>query len=152
MLKPTLKSVGATEHERYLSKLSERSFFGLWSYPNIYTDEGIGKNGSGRELCDLLVVFESTVVIFSDKSIAFKEDIDVHTSWKRWFRRSVVKSAKQLYGAEAWIKQHSNRLYLNKNCTSRLPIEIDPSELKIHLVATTENVKHSAEKYWGGAS
>ena len=52
--------------------------------------------------CDLLVVFENDVLIFSDKDISFPTSSDVHKDWSRWFRRAVVKSAAQLRGAERW--------------------------------------------------
>lgn len=41
---------------------------------NVYTDEGKKTaSGDGKELCDLLVVFENHVIIFSDKDISFKD-------------------------------------------------------------------------------
>ena len=91
MLKPTIKESGTTERERYLSKLSEDTFFGLWSFPNVYTNEGISKSGIGKELCDLLVVFHNKIIIFSDKDIAFNTEVDLNVSWKRWFGKTISK-------------------------------------------------------------
>lgn len=34
------KNIGGNDSEKYLSKLCERTFLSLWSYPNVYTDEG----------------------------------------------------------------------------------------------------------------
>ena len=65
------KSDGITPSERYLSKLCRRSFLGLWSYPNLHTDDGRkAEKGVGHELCDLLVVFGNNVIIFSDKHLS----------------------------------------------------------------------------------
>jgi len=77
MLEPTIKEEGATSSERYLAKLANDKFFGLWSYPNVYTDEGISKIGIGKELCDLLIVFQNSIIIFSDKNCAFDTDIEL---------------------------------------------------------------------------
>ena len=55
-----------TDSEAYLAKLASRSFLSMWSYPN----PGFGPPGNrskGKELCDLMVVFGNTVILFSDK-------------------------------------------------------------------------------------
>lgn len=148
MLKPTIKEDGITESERYLAKLSERTFIGLWSYPNVYTDEGFSKNKEGKELCDLLVVFDNKVIIFSDKDINFNTDIDINVAWKRWFKKSVIKSASQLHGAESWIRKYPERLYLDKNNQTHFPVNISLNELEVYLVAVTKNSISPAENYF----
>ena len=57
---------GITDSERYLKKLCERTFLSLWSYPNVYRDQGGAAKGDGKEVCDLLVVFENHIIMFSD--------------------------------------------------------------------------------------
>jgi hypothetical protein len=54
------KGEGVTAAERYLKRLCERSFLSLWSYPGLFRDQK-GPGGQGKELCDLLVVFEDDV-------------------------------------------------------------------------------------------
>jgi hypothetical protein len=54
------KSSGQTPTEQYLSQLCERTFLNIWAYPNPY-------KADGKELCDLLVVFENTVFLFFDR-------------------------------------------------------------------------------------
>lgn len=152
MLTPTIKESGTTERERYLSKLSDNTFFGLWSFPNVYTDEGISKSGVGKELCDLLVVFQNKIIIFSDKDIAFNTNIDVSVAWKRWFKRSVIKSTNQLFGAESWLLNYPGRVYLDRGCTKKFPISLSEIDYEIHLIAVTCNSVNPAEKYWGGGS
>jgi hypothetical protein len=73
MLEAILKEEGVTHRERYLAKLAEKSFLKLWSYPSLYRDEGLSKNGVDQEFSDLTVVFGNIVVLFSDKDIAWKE-------------------------------------------------------------------------------
>ena len=148
MLRPIIKEDGITESERYLAKLSEHTFLGLWSYPNVYTNEGYNQNNEGKELCDLLVVFDNKVIIFSDKDIKFNDDIDIEISWKRWFKKSVIKSAGQLYGAESWILKRPERLFLDKKCTSTFPIQLPVDDIDIYLVAVTKNSSKPAENYY----
>lgn len=63
-MQPIEKSFGQTSSERYLATICEKTFLSLWSYPNLYREPG-------KELCDLLVVFDRHLIIFSDKDIAF---------------------------------------------------------------------------------
>jgi hypothetical protein len=124
MLKPIKRESGSTDSERYLSRLSEKTFFGLWSYPNLYTDEGKTKTGTGKELGDLLVIFHNTAIIFSDKDISFNSKIDLKIAWRRWFKRAVIKSARQLFGAQSWLCNHPNRVFLDKECDHPFPIAL----------------------------
>ncbi|MCE8040225.1 SEC-C metal-binding domain-containing protein [Halomonas sp. MCCC 1A11062] len=151
LLKPTLKNKGGTLRERYLAKLAGASFFELWSYANVYTDEGKAKSGKGEELCDLLVVFGNDVILFSDKDIKFNSNIETSVAWKRWFKRAVVKSCKQLYGAESWIKRYPDRIYLDDKCNAPFPIDLS-GDLNFNLVAVTCNTIPHAERYFGGNS
>ena len=91
------KSRGTTPTEKHLARLCECTFLRFWSYPNLYRDKGKGK---GKEICDVLVVFGRDIVIFSDKSCAYPDSGDEVKDWTRWFRRSVWKSAQQIFGAE----------------------------------------------------
>jgi putative restriction endonuclease len=44
----------------------------------VYTDEARASGkGAGKELCDLLIVFGNTVILFSDKEWTFQEDEDI---------------------------------------------------------------------------
>ncbi|EHD4947635.1 hypothetical protein JQ539_001794, partial [Escherichia coli] len=90
MLKVINKGQGVNQTEKRLIELANSAFIGLWSYPNVYSDEGLSKNKSGKEVCDLLVVFEDNVILFSDKDINFNEEIEVSVAWKRWFKRSIT--------------------------------------------------------------
>lgn len=146
-------TAGTTESERYLGRLVQRAFLSLWSHSNIYTDEGRNGCGSGKELCDLLVVFGNDVILFSDKHCNFIPHADVNIAWSRWYKRAIEKSAKQLAGAEAWIKRFPDRLFLDPCCTTKLPIKLpDPTNQRIHLIAVTRGVTEHATTYWGGGS
>src|SRR5262249_23054470 len=114
MSEPTIRSSGVTRAERYLSVLCERTFLSLWSYPGVYGDQLVGTMGreskqrEGKEVADLLVVFERHVILFSDKDCAFPNSGNLDRDWQRWFRRAIMESAQQLWGAERWIRQYPN--------------------------------------------
>lgn len=145
---------GTTHSERYLSRLARKAFLSLWSYSNLYTDEGrsAGK-GDGKELCDLMVVFGDNVLLFSDKHCQFPQHPDLKVSWSRWYRRAIERSAKQLSGAEKFIREHPARVFLNKDCSSRLPINLpDPRRARYFLLAVTRGSYEAAERFWNKQS
>ena len=145
---------GKTPSERYLSSLCRRAFLSLWSYSNLHTDEG-RKNGKGvgHELCDLLVVFENDVIIFSDKYVKFSDKIDIESAWGRWFKKAVVKSANQLYGAENWLRKYPERIYLDAHCQHKLPIVLPAADtLRVHRVSVALGVYNACKDYFGGNS
>ncbi len=140
-MKKIEKQDGFNESEKYLANLCSKTFLSLWSYPNVYTDEGKKNvNSDGKELCDLLVVFNHHVIIFSDKDIGFKDTGNIEVDWGRWVKRAVLKSANQLYGAENWIKERTNRIYLDPKCKDKFPLDFPSTELiKIHRIAVAKN-------------
>lgn len=140
--------IGATESERYLSKLARKTFLNFWSYSNPYTDEN-----KGSELCDFMVVFGNDILLFSDKHCKYPEIKSNETAWYRWYRSAINKSVRQLSGAASFIKKFPNRIFIDPECTKPFPIPIPPSEkLKIHLIAVTRGSAEACAKYFGGGS
>jgi hypothetical protein len=119
-----LTSTGSTESERHLVRLTKKAFLSLWSFPNVYTDEGKRGKGNGKELCDLLVVFGNDIILFSDKPCKFTLHDYINSVWSRCYKRAVEKSAKQLSGAESWINRFPDRVFLDPSCKSTLPIQL----------------------------
>ncbi|MFO6407295.1 hypothetical protein ACLBV3_36125, partial [Pseudomonas aeruginosa] len=113
---------GTTESERALARLARKAFLSMWSYPNVYSDEGrSGGKGDGKELVDLLVVFGTDVLLFSDKHCAFQSDVDIKIAWPRWYKRAIEKSARQLAGAESFLRRFPDRVFVDKSCQTKLP-------------------------------
>jgi hypothetical protein len=54
----------------------------------------------------VLVVFNPYILVFSVKEIRFNEDIDESIASKRWERKAIDESVRQIYNAERWIKQN----------------------------------------------
>ena len=104
------KAEGTTPSERALARLALKAFLSLWSYPNVYSDEGRSSGkGDGKELVDLLVVFGTDVLLFSDKHCEFQLGADVKVAWPRWYKRAIEKSARQLAGAEHFLRRFPDR-------------------------------------------
>jgi len=143
---------GVNASERILTQLCRRSFLSLWAHSNLNTDEGFsGGKGSAKELTDVLLVFGDHVVLFSDKHIVFNEDKPLDVAWMRWYRRAVQHSAKQLYGAVKWVKRHPDRVFLDPQCTRRLPVALPDSEkATYHLVAVTRGSAPVSKRLFGG--
>jgi SEC-C motif len=144
---------GITPAERWLKVLCDRSFLSLWSYSGIYRDQGrTRQRGDGKEVCDLLVVFEDHIIIFSDKDCVFPDTGDINKDWRRWFKRAVLKSAEQIWGAERWIKLHPDRLFLDRTCKQRFPIDLpDPRAAKFHRVVVAHDKTQRCRQELGGS-
>jgi len=128
-----IRAEGVTPAERYLDTLCRRSFLSLWSFPSPFRDQDMRK-GQGKEICDLLVVFEDDILLFSDKYVAFPDTGDLERDWRRWFKRAVAESATQLRGAERWIRTHPDRVFVDRACTTRLPVDLSSSPRFHHIV------------------
>lgn len=143
-----------TESERYLSRLARLAFLSFWCYGNVHTNEGkTTDTGDGKELCDLLVVFGNHILIFSDKHCEYPEHPDALVAWSRWYKRAIDKSVKQLLGAEKFIRDRPDRLFLDKQCTVPFPYRLpNMEEAVIHRIAVTRGSHDAAFAHWGGQS
>lgn len=147
MIEQILVSRGITKSEQYLIELAKKSFLSLWCYSNVFTDRKPNAKGDGKELCDLLVVFENNILIFSDKQCEFKNDVDVQISWQRWYRNAIKKSINQVMGAYNWINKNPERLFLDSSCKRIFPLKIIPRDSIFHLIAVTRGSNTTCNKY-----
>ena len=147
------RSEGVTPSEKYLIQLCEKTFLRLWSFPGIYRNQFTGgRVNNGKEVCDLLVVFDQHIIIFSDKNCVFPNTGDLDLDWKRWVKRTILKSADQLYGAERWIKTYPNRLFLDRSCSQLLPISLPrTSETKFHRILVAHGAAERCRNELGGS-
>jgi len=143
---------GITESERYLKRLCDHTFLSLWSHSGVYRDQVTGQKGDGKEVCDLLVVFQDHVIIFSDKDCAFPNSGNLNLDWSRWFRRAVLGSAKQVWGAERWIKSYPDRLFLDRACTQPFPIDLpDAASTQFHRIVVAHDSGTRCKQILGGS-
>ena len=132
---------GSTPSEEYLARLCGRTFLQLWSFPNLYRDQGKAGGGDGKEICDLLVVCGEDIIIFSDKACRYPTSVDPDLAWRRWYRTAVEASAKQIWGAERWLREHPDRVFLDRACTAHLPITLpDLRHSRIHRIVVTHGL------------
>ena len=144
---PVIKGEGITESERYLAKLADKSFLNLWSYPSPFRNQKQAVKGDGKELCDLLVVCGRHIIIFSEKTINWP-DADLSIAWTRWSRRAVQNSAKQAKGAERWIIDFPNRIFLDRECTIPFPIDFPkPEERIIHKIIVARGATQACQEH-----
>lgn len=137
---PIEKSSGVTRTEQLLADLCERTFLRLWSYPNPFKDDG-------KELCDLLVVFENDVIIFFDReSRRFeKSNKDTIVSWNRWKKEAVDKQIATAHGAERYIKRGS-KIFLDSKCNTEFPIPILPNA-RVHKVVVAHGAAEACAQF-----
>lgn len=132
-----VKSKGVTRTEVFLSQLCERTFLKLWSFPNPFKSDG-------KELCDLLVVFDRHAFLFFDRESRIFEtsESDVNVIWKRWKKNVIEKQIKTADGAQKYITQHPDDIYLDQTCEVRLPVQLPHNEFIVHKII----VAHGAEE------
>ena len=148
-----VRGEGVTDSERYLAKLADQSFLNLWCYPNVFIDKKSGGKGDGKELCDLLVVCGDHVLIFSDKTVAWPGGDDVGLAWRRWYKRAIQKSVDQIRGAERWMSQYPDRLFIDRKCSQPLPFPLPPPERrKVHGIVVANGAAAACRSHFGEGS
>jgi hypothetical protein len=146
-----IRGSGFTASERYLQLLSDRTFLKLWTYPNTFSDRNKTGNGDGKEICDLLVVCGDDVIVFSDKSIEWPQGDSLAVSWSRWYRRAIGKSVHQIRGAERWLRDHPDRVFLDARCTQRLPVGLPPAgRRRVHGIAIVRGAHEACSRFFEG--
>ena len=148
---PIQRSSGVTASERRLQELAEKSFLKLWTYPRAFNDKGCSSTAQGKELCDLLVVFDRDILIFSDKECRFSASEDVETGWARWYRRAVLAGAKQVVGAQRWITQFPDRIFLDPQCRQQFPLKL-PTNPRFHRIVVAHGAHEACHKHFKGGS
>jgi hypothetical protein len=135
------KSTGQTRTEQYLSHLCDRTFLKTWSYANPY-------KADGKELCDLLAIFEDNVFLFFDReSRKFDGAEDVLLSWDRWKREAITKQIRTAAGAKRYVLARRNQIYLDVKATIPLPLEIPSGNLRIHKIIVAHGAKEACKKF-----
>jgi hypothetical protein len=150
---PIHKAQGVTPSEIYLNSLCEKSFLSLWSWPGIFKDQKVKGKGDGKELCDMLVIFDEHILIFSDKHCSFSASGNLEVDWKRWYKQAIQESAKQAWGAERWLRNYPGRVYLDRACTQRFPLSIPSNEsASYHLIVVAHGSEDRCKAEFGGGT
>jgi len=112
--------------EKLVAKLCKKTFLSLWSYPNPKRAD------TNKELCDLLVISNPYVIVFSVKEIIIRDSRNYEVDSKRWLNKAVEESCRQIYGAERALKRNVQILSKDKREIIELP---KSKKIKIFRVA-----------------
>jgi len=121
-----------TLSEQYVTNLCQKSFLPFWNFPNP-----IGKKN--KELCDVLVVCGNYILIISVKDIRVSNHSDKNVQYERWVKKAVEDSAKQINGAERFLKTTDEVFAKNRTNKISLPPKNDRIILKIAIAFGSEN-------------
>ena len=132
------KSRGTTRTEHLLSNLCENTFLKLWSYANPYREDG-------KELCDLIAVFDDHVFLFFDREgRQFDRPAnDIRLAWTRWHSKVVDKQIRSAHGAARYIKT-DRAIFLDAKKRAPLPIRIT-SEMTIHKIIVAHGARDACQ-------
>ena len=129
--------------EERLGELTRKTFLSMWSYQNPHY-------AKGKELCDALVVFGDDVIIISDKLIRFDEKATTEVAWKRWYKKAITGSIRQLRGALSQITKFPQNIFCDVHASSPFPLKIPSSEtVRVHLVAVANGAEDICLQYLG---
>jgi hypothetical protein len=135
------KSTGQTRTEQFLSQLCDRTFLKAWSFSNPY-------KADGKELCDLIAVFENNVFLFFDReSRKFDKADDVLLTWERWKKEAITKQIKTAAGASRYILNNRQQVFVDPTAKIPLPPRIPDGELKIHRIVVAHGAKEACERF-----
>ena len=109
-----------TKAEKIIHDLSIKTFFTDWCYPNP-------PRPGGKELCDLLVVFDDTAIIWQIKDLRVDEN-------GRYKQAEVDKNLRQISGARRTLFDIKSLVKLSN--PRRGEELFDPSKIKkVHLIS-----------------
>lgn len=132
------KQEGFTPTERLLSRLCENTFLDLFSYLNPVREDG-------KELCDLIAVFDDHVFIFFDRESRKMDNVakDISVRWKRWKKEVIEKQIKALAGAEKYIRMEKP-IFLDPRRETALPVAL-PRNPIVHKFIVAHGASEACE-------
>lgn len=100
--------------EEFVNEIAYSSFLDYWCYPSPKDEYG-----DKKEICDLLILFGDNLIIISVKNYEFKD------LYSRYFRQTIDKAVKQIYGAERKLLNSERDIYIKhpKRKIERFPKE-----------------------------
>lgn len=110
------RCAAVNQTEKILAQLCDHAFLKMWVFPNPYREPN-------KELCDVLVIFDNNVIIFSVKDIKYNKDKG-DIAWQRWKRKAIDESINQIVGAEKWLKKHPDKIFIDPACKNPIPINL----------------------------
>lgn len=115
-----------TPSEKFVSELCKKSFLPFWSFASP-----LGKKS--KELCDVLVICDNTIMIISIKDIKVSEHSDENVQFERWQKKAISGSIDQIYGAERFLKTVNEVTLSDKITKIQLPPHSDREIFRIAI-------------------
>jgi hypothetical protein len=139
--KRIIKSVGLTRTEQFLSKLCENTFLKLWSYPNPFKEPG-------KELCDLIAVFENHVFLFFDREPKTFENApdDIGLAWERWKKEAIAKQIKTGRQARIHVLRSPDEIYLDAKCKTKVPVRLPATNMIVHTIIVSHGATEACKR------
>jgi len=136
------KSHGQTPTEASLARFCDYTFLKLWSYANPFKSDG-------KELCDLIAVFENHIFLFFDRESRTFDTAshDINIIWERWKKTAIDRQIATADGAARYIQRHRDEVYLDPKCTVRLPIKLAEDSLVIHRFIVAHGAKDACLEF-----
>ena len=134
------KPGGGTPTERLLSTLCEKTFLKLWSWPNPRKDDG-------KELCDLIAIFDNHVFIFFDRESKGLQTSrrDISVTWPRWKKEAIDKQIKTARGAARYIRDN-RPIFLDERRAQSFPGTI-PNNPIIHKIVVAHGAAEACKSF-----
>lgn len=115
--------------EQAVNSIASKTYLKYWCYPNP-----LDELGDKKEICDLLIQFKNTLIIFSVKNYSFDGN------YLRYFRNTLNKAVNQIHGAERKIVNGKRSISI-KHPEKGIE-EIDPSKISdIHRIIVNLNTR-----------
>ena len=136
------RSEGVSDTEKLLFDLCDKTFLKLWTYPNPYKSDG-------HEMCDLITVFDNHVFIFFDRhntALEKYEGNDIGVPWNRWKKAAIKKQLKTVSGAERYLRNPNNKLFIDAKGETPFPINIDRDNLVVHKIIVAHGAAQACKE------
>lgn len=139
-----IKSKGVNESERLLGHLCDTTFLKLWTFLNIYKEDG-------DELCDAIAIFDNHVFLFFDRKMDTfnRTDKSLNVLWERWRRGAIDAQIKTAKYSEKYILKNIGKLFLDPKCINPFPIKIPRETIIIHKIIIAHGAEEAVKKYFG---
>lgn len=132
------KPESLTPTESLLSQLCDKLFLRLWSWPTPRKDDG-------KELCDLIAIFDDHVFIFFDRESKALRNAKkaVNVTWSRWKKGVIDKQVNTVNGAARYIRD-GRPVFLDSRCEQPFPGVIPQSPI-VHKIIVAHGAKEACE-------
>jgi hypothetical protein len=119
--------------EEFVNEIAYSSFLDYWCYPSPEDEYG-----DKKEICDLLILFGDSLIIISVKNYEFKD------FYSRYFRQTIDKAVKQIYGAERKLFNTERDIYIKH---PKREIERFPKEKVVNIHRVIINLGEGVRFY-----